>query len=109
MRNIGTSIQRVEDARILTGHGRYVDDVNLPGMLHAAFLRSPHAHARIMHIDASAARAMPGVVAVFTGEDMQRLTRPMSTEGIVSEMHNPTFHPLGTDRVRLVGDPVALV
>src|SRR5438132_4259190 len=109
MRFIGSSVQRVEDQRILTGHGHYVDDISLPGMLHAAFLRSPHAHARIVRIDVSAARAMLGVVAVFIGEDMQRLTRPMSTEGLVPGMGNPTFHPLASDRVRLVGDPVALV
>src|SRR5713101_7303065 len=108
MRFIGSSVQRVEDQRILTGHGHYVDDLHLPGMLHAAFLRSPYAHARIVRIDVSAARAMPGVVAVFIGEDMQRLVGPMSVE-YQTGMRNPTFHPLATDRVRLVGDPVALV
>src|SRR5216683_5797032 len=108
MRFIGSSVQRVEDQRILTGHGHYVDDISLPGMLHAAFLRSPYAHARIVRIDVSAARAMLGVVAVFIGEDMQRLVGPMSVQDQTG-MRNPTFHPLASDRVRLVGDPVALV
>ena len=108
MRFIGSSVQRVEDQRILTGHGHYVDDISLPGMLHAAFLRSPHAHARIVRIDVSAARAMLGVVAVVIGEDTQRLVGPMSVEDQTG-MRNPRFHPLASDRVRLVGDPVALV
>jgi carbon-monoxide dehydrogenase large subunit len=108
MRTIGTSIQRVEDARILTGRGRYVDDVTLPGMLHAAFVRSPHAHARIKSLDASAARAMPGVTAVLTGADMQRLTNPMSIQ-MLPGYKGPQFFPLATDMVRFVGDPVAIV
>src|SRR6266851_1262742 len=108
MRNIGTSIQRVEDNRILTGRGRYVDDVNLPGMLHAAFLRSPHPHARINNVDVSAARAMPGVVAVLTGADMQRLTNPASVQTLPG-FRSPHFLSLATDTVRFVGDPVALI
>jgi carbon-monoxide dehydrogenase large subunit len=62
------SMKRVEDARFVRGQGNYVDDVNLPGMLHSAILRSPHAHARIVSIDKSAAEALPGVVLVITGE-----------------------------------------
>src|SRR5919109_1451586 len=108
MRTIGTSIQRVEDNRILTGRGRYVDDISLPGMLHAAFLRSPHPHARITRLDVSAAQAMPGVVAILTGTDMQRLTNPMSIQTLPG-YRSPTFFPLATDRVRFVGDPVAIV
>src|SRR5690606_27453397 len=65
---IGHSRKRVEDARFIRGKGNYVDDLQLPGMLHMALLRSPHAHARIRGIDASAAEALPGVVAVVTGE-----------------------------------------
>ena len=79
MRFVGESIPRVEDHRILSGRGKYVDDLNLPNMLHAAFVRSPFAHARIKSIDVSAARATPGVVAVFTGDDMRRLCNPVST------------------------------
>jgi len=108
MRITGTSIQRVEDARVLTGRGRYVDDVSLPGMLHAAFVRSPHPHARITRVDTSAAQAMPGVVAVLTGAEMQRLSNPMAIQ-MVPGYRSPVFHPLATDRVRFVGDPVAVV
>jgi len=108
MRTIGTSIQRVEDNRVLTGKGRYVDDVQLPGMLHAAFLRSPHAHARVVRVDTSAATQVPGVVAVFTGADMQRLTNPITVQALPG-FRSPTFYPLATDRVRFVGDPVALI
>src|ERR671937_85078 len=69
-RLFGKSIKRREDPRFVTGRGQYVDDLKLPGLTYAAFVRSPHAHARIRSIDASAAKAHPGVVAVFTGKDM---------------------------------------
>jgi carbon-monoxide dehydrogenase large subunit len=108
MRTVGTSIQRVEDNRVLTGRGRYVDDVSLPGMVHAAFLRSPHPHARITGIDVSAAAAMPGVVAILTGADMQRLSNPMFIQ-MLPGYKTPHFLPLATDKVRFVGDPVALI
>ena len=108
MRTIGTSIQRVEDNRVLTGRGRYVDDVVLPGMLHAAFLRSPHPHARITRIDTSQAVAMPGIVAVLTGDDMQRLSNPISIQ-MLPGYKSPVFFGVATDTVRFVGDPVALV
>src|SRR5258706_13250094 len=65
---IGESIKRKEDGRFLHGKGNYIDDLTLPGMLHMAILRSPHAHARIKSVDTSAASAKPGVVAVVTGE-----------------------------------------
>ncbi|HKA03499.1 MAG TPA: hypothetical protein VKD67_04190, partial [Acidimicrobiales bacterium] len=67
----GTSVRRVEDRRLLTGRGRYVDDVRLPGMLHAAFVRGHHAHARVAAIDTAAARAVPGVHAVLTDADLR--------------------------------------
>ena len=67
---IGASVKRKEDIRFITGKGRYTDDVNRPGQAHAYFVRSPHAHANIKSIDASAALASPGVVAVFTGDDI---------------------------------------
>ncbi len=113
-RSIGTSVRRVEDPRILTGKGLYVDDVVLPGMLHAAFLRSYLPHGRINSVDVSEARELPGVVAVYTGEDMARLTQPVtpgSTTGmtLVPGMQSPSFYALATDKVRHVGDPIALV
>ncbi len=67
---IGKSVERREDYRFLTGNGQYTDDITLPGQTFAAFLRSPHAHARIRAIDTAAARAAPGVLAVFTGKDV---------------------------------------
>ena len=69
-RYAGTRVQRVEDTRLLTGHGTFVDDITRPGMLHACFVRSPFARARINDIDASAALDLPGVYAVFTAEDL---------------------------------------
>ena len=108
-RFIGSRVRRVEDPTILTGHGRYVADVTAPGMLHAAFLRSPLPHARIRHVDASAARRLPGVVAVYTGADMKRLTNLMMGLLPIEGLYNPAFYCLATDKVRLVGDPVALI
>ena len=72
-RYTGASVRRKEDPRILTGRGNYIADVTMPGMVHAAFLRSPFPHARILSVDASEAREAPGVVAVFTGADMEPL------------------------------------
>src|SRR3954469_17113224 len=68
---IGASVKRKEDLRFLSGRGQYTDDINRPGQTYAYILRSPHAHAAIKGIDLSEAKAMPGVVAIFTGEDMQ--------------------------------------
>src|SRR6516164_4467958 len=111
-RYTGASIKRSEDPRILTGTGRYVDDIKLPGMLHAAFVRSPMAHARVLSVDVSAARELPGVVAAFTGADMEAMTVPgpdalMALIGWAGP--NPEFTLLATDKVRFAGDPVALV
>src|SRR5262250_2365876 len=69
---IGASIRRVEDAPLITGKGCYVDDIQLPGMLHMAFLRSPYPHATIRSIQVHAAQAMPGVVAIVTGDDLSQ-------------------------------------
>jgi aerobic carbon-monoxide dehydrogenase large subunit len=111
-RYTGASIKRSEDPRILTGAGRYVDDIKLPGMLHAAFVRSPFAHARVLSVDVSAARALPGVVAVFTGAELEAMTVPgpdlMSTF-MGGGNPTPEYTLLATDKVRFVGDPVAIV
>ena len=77
-RFVGRSMQRREDQRLLTGRGQFVADLVLPGMLHAVFVRSQHAHGRIRSIDVGAAAAMPGVVRVLTGEELQRLAPPGS-------------------------------
>ena len=111
-RYTGASIKRSEDPSILTGAGRYVDDIKLPGMLHAAFVRSPMAHARVLSVDASAAQELPGVVAVLTGADLDAITVP-APDPLLALIGGagPTaeFTLLATDKVRLVGDPVAIV
>jgi aerobic carbon-monoxide dehydrogenase large subunit len=112
---IGASVLRKEDARFLTGRGRYTDDLAVPGALHVAFARSPHAHARLGAIDTSAALATPGVVAVFTGADLLAAGvapigldfRPRGADG--KWMVVPPRRPLAAERVRYVGDPVAMV
>ena len=101
---IGESIKRKEDARFLRGRGNYLDDIALPGMLHMAILRSPHAHARIRSIDTSAASAAPGVIAVVTGELMaQHNLAWMPT------LSGDTQAVLATDKVRFQGQEVAAV
>ena len=108
LRLIGASVHRVEDQRILRGRGHYIGDLHLPGMLHAAFVRSPHAHARITRIDTSAARAVPGVVAVFTAEDIEKVTHPIANQPAPGHK-SPPIYGLTRDKVRLVGDVVAIV
>jgi aerobic carbon-monoxide dehydrogenase large subunit len=111
-RYTGTSVKRSEDPRILTGGGRYTDDIKLPGMLHAAFVRSPLAHGQVLAVDAEAARALPGVVAVYTGADMAAMTLP-GQDPLFAMMSGggpaPEYTLLATDKVRFVGDPVAIV
>ncbi|MEJ6784598.1 xanthine dehydrogenase family protein molybdopterin-binding subunit [Aminobacter sp. Piv2-1] len=115
MEGIGARVTRKEDKRFITGGGRYVDDMVVPGMKHAAFVRSPHAHADIKKIDIKAAEGMPGVIAVLTG-------RQLKADGIGnlicgwmihskdgSPMKMGAWSPLAVDRVRYVGDAVAIV
>jgi carbon-monoxide dehydrogenase large subunit len=112
---IGQPVTRFEDPRLLRGEGRFVHDVALPGQLHAVLLRSPHAHARIARIDTRAAAAAAGVVAVYTGEDYARegFGGPSPTLERSRPDGSPMFWraqpPLARDRVRYVGDPVAIV
>jgi carbon-monoxide dehydrogenase large subunit len=108
-RLIGASVRRVEDPRLLTGQGRFVDDVAVPGMLEGAFVRSPHPHARIVSIDVSAALGLPGVVAVITGDQLAAAgVNPMQQQGPPG-LRTPQFFPLAREKVRCVGDPIALV
>jgi carbon-monoxide dehydrogenase large subunit len=103
---IGAPIRRVEDLRLMTGAGRYVDDIQLPGLLHLVVLRSPYPKARIISIDASAAREMPGVVAVLTGADIDfNITAAQMIPG----MKVPPHPILAKDAVYAVGVPVAAV
>ncbi|MBM4439739.1 MAG: molybdopterin-dependent oxidoreductase [Candidatus Rokubacteria bacterium] len=117
-RLFGKSIKRREDPRFITGRGNYVDDLKLTGMTYAAFVRSPHAHARIKGIDVGAAKAHPGVVAVFTGKDMTGvnslpcgwdLRKEKGIPGVVEDLAIVPHMPLTSDVARHVGDPVAVV
>jgi carbon-monoxide dehydrogenase large subunit len=108
-RFLGTRQPRVEDARLLTGHGTYVDDVQRPGMLHAAFVRSPFARARIVSIDAGEALALPGVRRVFTADDLNGdVVEAWYSQAGKDVPDNPR-PPLADGEVRFVGDLVALV
>jgi aerobic carbon-monoxide dehydrogenase large subunit len=111
---VGKPLKRIEDPRLLTGQALFVDDVHLPEMAHAAFLRSPYAHARIRSIDTGAARRLPGVIAVFTAQDLgsywQRAPLLVSPPPIQRLTFAERTHaPLAKDKVRYVGEPVALV
>src|SRR5690349_2005281 len=113
-RQIGERVRRNEDARLLTGRALFVDDVRLDGMLHVAFLRSQHAHARLLRVDATAARARPGVVAVYTAQDLGDYWRPgpllVPPPPIAGLVFNPcTQVPLAKDKLRHVGEPIAMV
>ena len=115
---LGASIKRREDPRFITGKGNYTDDLKLPGMTYAAFVRSPHAHAKIAGIDTSKAKSYPGVVAVFTGKDMTGvnslpcgwdLNKGKNIPGVVQDLVMVPHMPLTSDVARHVGDPVAVV
>ena len=107
----GTPLKRREDPRLITGQGNFTDDIQLPGMVHMAVLRSPYAHARIKRIDVSEARRAPGVVAVYTGKDLEGKmgTIPTSCRLPDANIQTPPHHALAVDKVRYVGDGVALV
>src|SRR3954467_7772745 len=112
---VGQPVRRVEDQRFLTGQGRYVDDIVLPGMLHACNVLSPHAHARIKKVDVSKAKAAPGVLLVLTGADVAAdhlgtFSSAMMPEDIGAPKGNRTPQPLlQSDKARFVGDRIAFV
>ena len=109
LRYTGMRIKRLEDPRLLMGRGRYLDDLGLPRMLFASFVRSPHAHARIVRIDTAAARSVPGVVAVVTADDLRDATRPLSPR-LEGAGFTPTAWPALADGVaRFCGEAVAVV
>jgi len=108
-RYVGARINRVEDARLLTGRGTFVDDVVLPGMLHASFVRSPFPRAAIRGIDTSAALALPGVHFVFTAADLNAGAKEQWHTSIGRASPETPRPPLAEGEVRFVGDPVALV
>src|ERR1700712_1086695 len=103
---VGRSIPRVEASALLTGRGRFIDDLGVrPGTLHAAILRSPHAHADIVAIESQAANRAPGVVAVLAGDDIKALTASL----VVGVKAPVECWPIAAGRVRYVGEPVAIV
>lgn len=108
-KNIGASIPRVEDPRLLAGLGSFTDDRAVPDALHVAFRRSDHPHALIERIDTEAAAAMPGVAAVFTAREMAPLVGPVRATSRMAEYHATENHPLAHGRVRYVGEPVVAV
>jgi len=106
---VGARVPRVEDARLLSGQGRYVADLARPGLLHVAFLRSPHAHARLRRIDASRARALPGVVACLTGDELATQIRPVQAESRMRGYRATSYPALAHGKVRFAGEAVAAV
>ena len=123
---VGAPVKRKEDPRLITGSSIYVDDITLPGMVHLAIVRSPYAHARIVGIDMSAAREMPGVVAVVTARDIESMLadkypvedyegpgeRPEQQVADIEEESTipiPGVEPLARRKVRYIGEPVAAV
>ena len=106
----GQSVKRFEDHRLLTGQSSFVDDMTRPGMLNALIIRSPHGHARIRSIDASAALALPGVEAVITAQDIADIAQlPTRESSDADEMHPPRHPALAVDKACYAGQPVAIV
>ena len=105
----GSSIKRREDPKFITGRGTYTDDIKLFGMLHAAIVRSPHAHARITNIDAAKARNHPGVVAVFTGAELQQEAGPLIVGWLLPDIKHTSRPTMAFDTARFVGEAVAVV
>jgi len=103
---VGRPLRRVEDRRFITGRGRYVDDVLRPNLLHLAFVRSPHAHARIVRLELEAARAAPGVVKILPAGDLP-VFPPVTVMPFVPSIKAPMRTPLAGDTVHMVGTIVA--
>jgi carbon-monoxide dehydrogenase large subunit len=106
---LGARVKRVEDPRLITGHGEYVTDIRRERMLHAAFVRSPQAHALIRGIDVDAARRLPGVVAIYTGEDLRRTTSAIRADAGYPTWQTSARPILAEDRVRFVGEAMVMI
>src|SRR6266545_263861 len=109
MSYVGAALSPRETKKLVLGRGSYVGDLAVPGLLHAAFVRSPHAHARIRRIDVDAARRQPGIVAVLTGDDLARVSAPLRIAPPIEGLLPMEMATLPADKVRFVGDPVACV
>src|SRR5215217_775931 len=107
---VGRPIKRREDPRLITGAGNFLDDVRLPGMTYAALVRSPHAHAKIVSVDTSAAASLPGVIGVYTGDDFMDVN-PLPAAWQAAGVKNNAVTPrvLAVNEVHQTGDPVAVV
>src|SRR3990167_7489390 len=106
---IGRTARSKEGPRHVTGRGHFTDDFTLPGMLHAVILRSPHAHARIVNVDAAAARAAPGVFAVITPAEIQRKSRPFKPGRYAAGLKKPIpEYATAIDKARYVGEPIGV-
>jgi carbon-monoxide dehydrogenase large subunit len=106
---VGEPIRRREDPRLITGHGTYVDDIKLTGMLHMAMVRSTHAHARVTKVDVSAAKAAPGVVLVMTGNEVKAWGDMIPNASELPGRKEARHYPLATDKVRYVGEGVVAI
>jgi aerobic carbon-monoxide dehydrogenase large subunit len=109
MSYVGAALSPRETKKLVLGRGSYIGDLTMPGLLHAAFVRSPHAHAQIRRIDVGAARRQPGIVAVLTGHDLARVTAPLRIAPPIDGLLPMEMPTLPVDKVRFVGDPVACV
>ncbi|MGH2671152.1 MAG: xanthine dehydrogenase family protein molybdopterin-binding subunit, partial [bacterium] len=106
----GSSIKRREDPRLITGKGVFTDDVKLPGQTYAAFVRSPHAHARVRRVDVSKARAVPGVVAAFSGKDLaEGGVNPLPCGWLLPDIKIPEYRAIAAPKAAWVGHAVAVV
>ncbi|MGH7416745.1 MAG: hypothetical protein ACREKB_03095, partial [Candidatus Rokuibacteriota bacterium] len=108
-RYLGAHVKRLEDPRLLAGRGRFLDDITLPGVLHAAFVRSEYAHAVLRRVDGGPARALPGVEAVLTGRDLDGQVAPLTPRFEAPGLTPTAWPALATARVRFVGEPVAVI
>ncbi len=106
---VGTRVKRREDPRLITGHATYVDDIKLVGTLHMALRRSEYGHARILSVNTDAAKALPGVVAVLTAEDIEGVIATLPTVPATPDAKLPPHYPLAQGKVRHVGDPIVAV
>ncbi|HUG38083.1 MAG TPA: molybdopterin cofactor-binding domain-containing protein, partial [Candidatus Limnocylindrales bacterium] len=105
---VGARLKRLEDPRLLRGGGRYLDDLRMSGLLHAAFVRSPHAHARVLAVDARSALAAPGVAGVLHGQDLAALP-PLAPRLEMAGFMSTAWRVLAPERARFAGEPVAVV
>jgi aerobic carbon-monoxide dehydrogenase large subunit len=106
---VGARVKRTEDPRLLAGRGSFVDDRQTPNALHVAFRRSDHPHARILRVDATAAKAAEGIVAVFTSEDIAKLYIPLEATSRMANYHATPIVPLACGKVRYVGEPIVAI